>query len=84
MCELFGVSSAQKIEVTDLLKEFFSHSVKHPNGRVMATFYGNAVSLEKEPIQAIKSAYLKERLQQNIQVQNMIAHIRLATRGVME
>lgn len=84
MCELFGVSSAQKIEVTDLLKEFFSHSVKHANGWGMATFYGNAVSLEKEPIQAIKSAYLKERLQQNIQVQNMIAHIRLATRGVME
>lgn len=84
MCELFGVSSRQQVEVTDLLKVFFSHSVKHANGWGMATFYGNAVSLEKEPVQAIKSAYLKERLRQRIQVQNMIAHIRLATRGVME
>ena len=84
MCELFGVSSRKKVEVTDLLKEFFSHSVRHANGWGMATFYGNAVSLEKEPVQAIKSAYLKERLRQRIQVQNMIAHIRLATRGVME
>lgn len=84
MCELFGVSSRRKVEVTDLLKEFFSHSVRHANGWGMATFYGNAVSLEKEPVQATKSAYLKERLQQEIRVRNMIAHIRLATRGVME
>ena len=84
MCELFGVSSARKIEVNDLLKEFFSHSVRHPNGWGMAVFYENSVSLEKEPVQAIKSTYLKERLQQKIAVRNMIAHIRLATRGVME
>ncbi|MBQ7801428.1 MAG: class II glutamine amidotransferase [Oscillospiraceae bacterium] len=84
MCELFGVSSARKIEVNDLLKEFFSHSVRHANGWGMAVFYENSVSLEKEPVQAIKSTYLKERLQQKIAVRNMIAHIRLATRGVME
>ena len=84
MCELFGVSSSRRIEVNDLLKEFFSHSVRHPNGWGMAVFYENAVSLEKEPVQADKSAYLKERLQHKISVRTMIAHIRLATRGVME
>ena len=84
MCELFGVSSRRKIEVNDLLREFFSHSVRHPNGWGMAVFYKNSVSLEKEPVQAINSAYLKERLHQKISVRNMIAHIRLATRGVME
>lgn len=84
MCELFGVSSGRKIEVNDLLKEFFSHSVRHANGWGMAIFYENSVSLEKEPVQAIKSKYLRERLQQKIHVRNMIAHIRLATRGVME
>ena len=83
MCELFGVSSRRKIEVNDLLREFFSHSVRHPNGWGMAVFYKNSVSLEKEPVQAIKSAYLKERLHQKISVRNMIAHIRLATRGLM-
>lgn len=84
MCELFGVSSRRKITVNPLLKEFFSHSVKHANGWGMAVFYENSVSLEKEPVQAIKSTYLKERLQQTISVKNMIAHIRLATRGNME
>ena len=47
MCELFGVSSGRRIEVNDLLKEFFSHSVRHPNGWGMAMFYENSVSLEK-------------------------------------
>ena len=84
MCELFGVSSRKRITVNELLKEFFSHSVKHANGWGMAVFYENSVSLEKEPVQAIKSTYLKERLGQKLSVRNMIAHIRLATRGVME
>ena len=84
MCELFGVSSQKRTMVNDQLKEFFSHSVKHANGWGMAIFYENSVSLEKEPVQAIKSTYLKERLQRSVTVRNMIAHIRLATRGVME
>ena len=84
MCELFGVSSRRRITVNELLKEFFSHSVRHAHGWGMAVFYENSVSLEKEPVQAIKSSYLKERLQHRISVKNMIAHIRLATRGVME
>ena len=81
MCELFGVSSSEKVEPREMLKEFFSHSVRHPNGWGMAVFYGNAVSLEKEPISAFKSAYLKERLRHRIEARNMIAHIRQATRG---
>ena len=84
MCELFGVSSRKRIAVNEPLKEFFSHSVRHANGWGIATFYGNSVSLEKEPVQAIKSTYLKERLQHSISAKNMIAHIRLATRGVTE
>lgn len=84
MCELFGVSARRRIEVNDLLIEFFSHSVRHANGWGMAFFYENSVSLEKEPVQAVKSVYLKERLRQKIAAKNLIAHIRLATRGNME
>lgn len=84
MCELFGVSAASKVKVNNLLKEFFSHSVHHPHGWGMAFLYGNAASLEKEPIQAIKSRYLKERLRYKIEVKTMIAHIRLATMGQMD
>lgn len=81
MCELFGLSSAEKIQLNDLLKEFFSHGMEHPHGWGMAFFYGNAVSLEKQPENACKSSYLKQRLRAKIEEDKLIAHIRLATRG---
>lgn len=84
MCELFGISSLHKVTANQYLKEFFGHSVQHPNGWGMAVFYGNSVSLEKEPVPAYKSVYLRERLRHPFAVRNLIAHIRLATRGNME
>ncbi len=84
MCELFGVSAETRIEVNDLLKEFFSHSVRHPNGWGLATFHGNSASLEKEPVTAVDSAYLKRRLAHKIETRTMIAHIRKATVGSMD
>lgn len=84
MCELFGVNSAEKIQLNDLLREFFSHGEEHPHGWGMAFFYGNAVSLEKQPENSCKSNYLKQRLRARIEADKMIAHIRLATRGNMD
>ena len=84
MCELLGLCSREKIEVNDLLKAFYARSVNHPNGWGLAFFYGNAVSLEKEPLAAHESRYLKERLHHRIEADTMMAHIRLATRGTME
>ena len=84
MCELFGVSSSSPIYLNDLLKEFFSHSVDHPHGWGMAQFYGNSVSVEKEPRPAFRSAYLKSRLSHVIKADNMLAHIRYATIGSMD
>ncbi|MBD5096811.1 MAG: class II glutamine amidotransferase [Lachnospiraceae bacterium] len=81
MCELFGVTSRSKLELNELLREFFSHGIEHPNGWGMAFFYGNAVSLEKQPEASHKSSYLKQRLQFKVEADKMIAHIRLATRG---
>lgn len=84
MCELFGVSSPEKILLHDMLQEFFSHGKDHPHGWGMAFFYGNAVSLEKQPEASHKSNYLKQRMRAKIEADNMIAHIRLATRGTTE
>lgn len=84
MCELFGVSSKVKIPLNDLLREFFSHGVDHPHGWGMAFFYRNAVSMEKQPEHSCKSVYLKQRLRAKIEADNMIAHIRLATRGNLD
>lgn len=81
MCELFGISSEQQIPVNDLLREFYSHSVRHPNGWGLATFCGGTASIEKEPVQASNSAYLRERLSDTIQASTLLAHIRLATVG---
>lgn len=84
MCELFGVSAPCKIELNDMLREFFSHGMDHPHGWGMAFFYGGGVSLEKQPENSCKSNYLKQRLRAKISEDKMIAHIRLATRGTME
>lgn len=84
MCKLLGVSSAKRVWVNELLQEFYSHSDKHPNGWGLATFYHGSASVEKEPTQALKSAYLKERLSHRMEVSTLLAHIRLATIGNVE
>ncbi len=84
MCELFGLSGKNSLPVTGMLREFFSHSPRHPHGWGMAVFYENAVSLEKEPVMADSSAYLRERLRHGVEARNMLAHIRWATRGSMD
>lgn len=84
MCELFGLSSPRKLLLNEQLKEFFSHGEEHPHGWGLAFFYGNAVSLEKQPEKSCKSDYLKQRLRFKIEADQMIAHIRLATRGSVD
>lgn len=81
MCELFGISSAEKIPCNELLREFYSHGVEHPDGWGLASFYGGAVSLEKEPVSSVESVYLKNRLTDNIVEDILLAHIRKASVG---
>ena len=84
MCELFGVNTSGKIQLNDLLSVFFSHGVRHPHGWGMAFFEKNTVRIEKQAVEAEKSAKLKEYLSSPIYADHMIAHIRLATKGNME
>lgn len=81
MCELLGISSARRVQVNDLLREFYSHSIEHPNGWGLAVFHGDAASVEKEPVRAIDSSYLRQRLRHAVEAKALIAHIRLATMG---
>ena len=81
MCELFAISSADSMQPTDILKSFFSHSDTHADGWGLAIFTSNSVNLEKEPVKATDSSYLKYRLNSLNNVSNMFAHIRKATRG---
>lgn len=84
MCEVFGYCSGEGYEINDYLKEFYSHSYAHPNGWGLACLDGNEAFVEKEPLQATKSNYLKERLSQPVIAKNVFAHIRYATIGNVE
>ena len=83
MCELFGLTGPDEIVVNEYLETFAGHSVNHPNGWGLAIFCGKEVNIEKEPVAAYKSSYLKERLRTPLRASNMMAHIRFATRGHM-
>ena len=84
MCELFGVNSREIIKCNEMLKDFFTHGIDNPHGWGLAAFYGNAVSLEKEPVSSIESIYLKNRLTEDIEKDKLIAHIRKASKGGIE
>lgn len=84
MCEMFGISSKDNYQINDYLKEFYSHSVEHPHGWGLVCLEANEASIEKEPIQASKSQYLKERLTMPVEVTTAFAHIRYATVGHVE
>ena len=84
MCELFGISSKESCQINGYLKEFFTHSNAHPHGWGLACAEGSEVFIEKEPIQATKSNYLKERLSVPVKVETALAHIRYATIGHVE
>lgn len=81
MCELFGVTANRQVEVNDYLATFFSHSEKHRNGWGLALLDDGFVSVEKEPVRASESLYLKHRLTGKIRSSRMFAHIRRATIG---
>jgi len=81
MCELFGVTANRKIKINDLLKRFFEHSLEHSDGWGLALLDDNSVSIEKEPVRAMNSLYLKNRLTGRIESSRGMAHIRKATIG---
>lgn len=84
MCEIFGASSMRQRCLNEYLKIFYSHSNSHPHGWGLAYMAGQNIFIDKEPIQASKSQYLKCRLSQPIISKNALAHIRYATIGHIE
>lgn len=84
MCELFGISAKKEIRINELLREFFTHSEEHPHGWGLACMDGREVFIEKEPIKASASKYLKRRLLDDIEVKTAFGHIRYATIGNIE
>ena len=81
MCELFGISTKTTYPANELLRSFITHSDEHHSGWGIALFHNGHASIEKEPVKAKDSRYLKERLRCLDQTGDMLAHIRLATVG---
>lgn len=84
MCELLGISSEKPYIANDLLDSFFSHGRDCRDGWGLAVFRGENVTVEKEPVRATRSTYLKHRLSSEIKARNLFAHIRKATLGRIE
>lgn len=81
MCELFALDTKEPVEAGEYLRDFFSHSLNHPNGWGLAQPSEYGCNLEREPIMASKSHYLKARLACSIPSSILLAHIRKATIG---
>ncbi len=84
MCELFAVSAKYPNEYNEALKEFYSHSKRHPHGWGLAVLDGVEAQISKEPLQASRSFYLHERLTSPVVGSVILAHIRYATIGNIE
>ena len=84
MCELFGASLHYSIQLNIYLKEFYSHSVRHPHGWGLMLQNDDGIEIEKEPLRADKSHYLYARLSVPIRAKAAMAHIRYATVGNVE
>lgn len=84
MCELFGVTSSEKIPVQQLLETFFSHAAKHPDGWGLASFFEDEIALNKQSMNALRSRFLQAQLSLYKEADKMIAHIRRATKGQVE
>ena len=84
MCEMLAISANRKLKINSFLREFYLRSDAHPNGWGLALFDGHNMSVEREPVKAKNSLYLKNRLSANIIAYGAMAHIRKATIGHVE
>lgn len=81
MCELFGFSAKQELDIRHYLKEFYSHCERHPHGWGMFWQTNTAMKLMKEPVRADRSELL-DCIVNGMQPQTItMAHIRFATVG---
>lgn len=81
MCELFGFSSKEPRDIREPLREFFSHSIKHPHGWGLMN---DKREIIKEPVRAVDSRLIKEVLGNLEKQRAALAHIRLATVGALK
>lgn len=82
MCELFGSSGKDIVDVSDFLKVFYSHSKEHPHGWGLARWdANNKPCIIKSSRKASDDKSLSNILCSEIKAKTVLAHIRFATIG---
>jgi glutamine amidotransferase len=84
MCEILGITALREFDVTSVLKQFYAHSVEHPDGWGLAVLGKSMPCVEKEPNPAFRSDYLKARLSVPLYADCVLGHIRKASVGKNE
>lgn len=82
MCELLGFTSAKNTDISDFLRTFYSHSVRHPHGWGLMYENGGREIL-KEAVCANSSTYLQDVIDCMPKQKTVLAHIRFATVGAI-
>ena len=81
MCEIFCFNSNKPKQINNCLECFYNHSEEHPHGWRLANMKSDEFVIDKEPVKATCSQYLKNILSNPVIGKNVFAHIRLATVG---
>jgi glutamine amidotransferase len=81
LCELFGFSGADQLDLSPALRTFFSHSVRHPHGWGLAVQDQGRLQVSKEAVRAMDSPRLRQRLEVPLETDLALGHIRFATIG---
>ncbi|MFV0528192.1 MAG: class II glutamine amidotransferase [Lachnospiraceae bacterium] len=84
MCKIWGFTSKKEREINEYLRIFYQAGCQHPHGWGLAYQEQQEILTEKEPVSALSSSYLKERLSVPIYTATALAHIRYATIGAVE
>ena len=82
MCELFGFSGAEKTDIREYLKAFFSHGSNNPHG--YGLMYDDDRKVIKEPVNAADSERLDKTVKELGKQAVTLAHIRFATVGSVD
>ena len=83
MCEIYAISASRQVKNDEYLREFFSDSRWNPHGWGLAWHDGENLKLFKEPVTAFESSYLEYLIDMGISCEMLVAHIRNATRGLI-
>ncbi len=81
MCELLGFTASKPTDISDYLRLFYAHSVRHPHGWGMMYEEGGERAVLHEPVRACDSSFLSAVIDSMEPQKAVLGHIRFATVG---